>query len=119
MWTKELTKKEFDCKHTGLNEMNPDFIAALQRVRVKCGFPFKITSGYRDPSHPEEASKKKPGNHSEGIAVDIACHSDQAYLIIKYALQEGFTGIGLSQETNQARFIHLDMRPDTPRAYSY
>lgn len=121
MWTKELSKREFDCKHTGKNEMKPEFIEALQRVRIKCGFAFNITSGYRDKSHPEEAKKKTPGYHTHGIAVDIACHSDQAYWLLKYAYEEGFTGIGLSQEANQARFVHLDMRPIevVPRAYSY
>lgn len=120
-WTNELTKAEFDCKHTGRNEMRPEFIAALQRVREKCGFAFKITSGYRDPSHPEEAKKKHPGYHSKGIAVDIACGSDKAFEIIKHALEEGFTGVGVSQRSGRVRFIHLDMRPisDTPRIYSY
>ena len=121
MWTKELSKAEFDCSHTGRNEMKPEFIEALQRVREKCGFAFNITSGYRDPSHPEEAKKAEPGYHSQGIAVDLACWSDQAYFILKYAFEEGFTGIGVSQESEQARFIHLDMRPApaSPRVYSY
>lgn len=122
MWTKELTKAEFDCKETGENNMDPQFMEALQRVREKCGFPFHITSGYRAPRHSEERYKKNgPGYHTKGIAVDIHLSSDLAYYLIKAAFEEGFTGIGVSQEADQARFIHLDMRPlsDKPRVYSY
>ena len=121
MWTKELTKAEFDCSHTGLNAMKPEFIAALQRVREKCGFPFNITSGYRDVSHPRESEKEVPGYHTEGVAVDLACGSDLSFVITKYALEEKFTGIGVSQNKRGKRFIHLDMRPvtDTSRIYSY
>ena len=41
--------KEFDCQETGTNEMNPFFLEKLDQLRHQCGFPFKITSGYRDP----------------------------------------------------------------------
>lgn len=121
MWTKELSKAEFDCKETGENNMNPDFMAALQRVREKCGFAFHITSGFRSVRHSEEIGKETPGYHTKGIAVDIHLHSDLAYYLIKAAFEEGFTGIGVSQEAGQSRFIHLDMRPlsDKPRVYSY
>ena len=63
---------EFACKHTGENRMNPDFLVRLDELRHRCGFPFQITSGYRDPSHPVEARKDKPGQHSLGVAADIA-----------------------------------------------
>lgn len=120
-WSPQLTKAEFDCSHTGKNEMDADFIDQLQRVRDKCGFPWHITSGYRDPTHPIEARKAKPGRHTYGVALDIGCHSDNAYWIIKYAMEEGISHIGVSQVNGKPRFIHLGMVPagDPPRVYSY
>ena len=41
--------EDFDCQETGNNEMDIEFIKALDHLRAACGFPFNITSGYRDP----------------------------------------------------------------------
>ena len=119
MWTKELTKKEFDCKHTGINRMKPEFMAKLQELRLRYGKPMKIVSGYRDATHPEERKKPVPGQHFNGVAVDVGCFSDEAYIIVKLAFELGFTGIGISQKNGLPRFIHLDMRTTTPVIYSY
>ena len=120
-WEKypNFKKEEFDCKHTGENEMQEDFIDALQRLRTAYGKPIVVTSGYRSLSHPIEAKKGKGGYHTKGIACDIGCGSQQAYEIISIALKCGFNGIGVNQKGN-GRFIHLDMRPYEDRLiYSY
>jgi len=46
--------KEFDCAHTGTggDNMDPEFLARLDELREICGFPFRITSGWRDATHP-------------------------------------------------------------------
>jgi uncharacterized protein YcbK (DUF882 family) len=119
MWTKQLTKGEFDCKETGENGMQPEFMAKLQALRMEYGRPMTITSGYRSPKHSKEVKKASPGWHTKGLAVDIACHSNAAYEIVRLAMKHGFTGIGVSQRDGIARFVHLDMRTDTPRVYSY
>lgn len=98
---------EFRCKHTGRIEMSPEFMARLQRLRTAYGKPMRITSGYRDPSHPAEASKSKPGAHSMGRAADIAVQGADALQLIRLALDCGFTGIGVQQK-GPSRFIHLD-----------
>ena len=46
---------DFDCQETGKNEMNEDFLTKLDDLRHECGFPFIITSGYRDKTHSIEA----------------------------------------------------------------
>jgi uncharacterized protein YcbK (DUF882 family) len=119
-WTKfkNFTKEEFDCKHTGKNEMQEAFMQKLQAMRTEYGKSIKITSGYRDPSHPVEAKKAKAGYHSEGMACDIACNSVEAYPIIRLAIKHGFTGIGVNMKGN-SRFIHLDTRPGAGIVYSY
>ena len=76
--------------------------------------PMTITSGYRDPKHPIEARKEKPGTHTTGLAADIACNGQDAYDILQIAFELGFSGIGVQQK-GSARFIHLDMWEDGPR----
>lgn len=120
-WSKypNFAKSEFDCKHTGKNDMQPDFMETLQKLRTACGFSFKITSGYRDPSHPQEAKKASPGQHSKGLAADIACDAQIAHEIVRHALALGFTGVGISQREGIPRFVHVDMRKTGHVIYGY
>lgn len=111
--------QEFNCKHTGRNEMEVDFIAALQDLRAAYGKPMFITSGYRDPSHPVEARKARPGTHAQGIAADIAVSGADAHRLVALAMIMGFTGIGVSQKNGRARFIHLDISKDRTAIWSY
>lgn len=109
-----FSKEEFDCKHTGKNEMRHDFMVKLQKLRTAYGKPIKITSGYRDYAHPAESSKpNKNGAHPTGMAVDISVERGEAYLLLKLALELGFTGIGIKQK-GDGRFIHLDTIEDNP-----
>ncbi len=106
---------EFDCQHTGNNEMDPEFIHDLDCLREACGFPFVITSGYRDVTHPVESAKSKPGQHTLGIAADIAVNDGvQRRLLVHKALLLGFTGIGVAKT-----FVHVDRRKTTPVMWVY
>ena len=99
-----FTKAEFDCKHTGKNEMQPEFMAKLQLLREKYGKPVIITSGYRHWTHPVEARKgHTTGEHTRGTCCDIACTSGaDRYQIVQLALQLSFPRIGIAKN-----FIHL------------
>lgn len=106
---------EFNCQHTGNNEMKPEFLEKLDALRHVCAFPFVITSGYRDPSHPIEAAKEIPGTHAQGIAADIrVVSSNKRFRLVKEALALGFTGIGVDPS-----FIHLDIRASSPVIWTY
>jgi uncharacterized protein YcbK (DUF882 family) len=120
-WSKypNFSAEEFDCSHSGLNLMQPDFMEALQRIRTAYGKPMIITSGYRDVTHPVEAKKELPGWHYAGLAADVACTASEAHEIVRLAMLHGFRGIGVSQRADRARFVHLDMRPGTPVLYGY
>lgn len=126
-WSKyeNFTKEEFDCKHTGKNEMTTKFMDRLQELRTLYGKPMIITSGYRDKTHPVEVNKTRAGAHSSGEAADIAVDREDAYNVLKLAMQlEGFTGIGVKQKDG-GRFLHLDTidkgTPDflRPTVWSY
>jgi uncharacterized protein YcbK (DUF882 family) len=99
-----FTKAEFDCKHTGKNDMQPEFMAKLQLLREKYGRSMIVTSGYRHWTHPVEARKgHTTGEHTRGTCADIACTSGaERYKIIQLALQLGFPRIGIAKT-----FIHL------------
>lgn len=107
--------EEFDCQHTGKNEMDAGFLERIDALRLLCGFPFIITSGYRDPSHPLEARKSNPGTHTKGIACDIRIKSStERYTLLENALRMGFRGIGVADD-----FIHLDQRLTTRVMWVY
>ena len=95
--------------------MNGLFVDMLDELRGRCNFPFKITSGYRDPTHPLELKKEKPGTHSQGIAADIHITNGwDRYTILSTAFNMGFTGIGIAKT-----FIHVDNRDTTPVVWTY
>ena len=112
---KYFSIEEFNCQQTGENEMVDEFIHKLDELREACGFPFKITSGYRSPSHSIEARKAKPGTHAQGIACDIYVSGGaQRHTVIKEAMRLGFTGIGVAKT-----FVHVDIRDTTAVARQY
>ena len=123
---KWFTKTQFDCKHTGKNQMKHFFMLQLEELAAACGFRILVSSGFRDVTHPEEAKKgSTTGAHSEGIAVDLMVSHEQAYIVLDRAMKLGFTGIGLNQRGDiKSRFIHLDLseakggRP-RPHVWSY
>ncbi len=108
-----FSKKEFDCRHTGLNNMQPEFMQKLQELRTRFGRPMRITSGYRHSTHPIERNKTISGAHQSGLACDIAIDRKDAYELLRLAMEMGFTGIGIQQK-GEKRFIHLDLIADNP-----
>ena len=105
---------EFACKHTGIIQMDSHFMDKIQQLRSEVGFALFISSGYRDPSHPVEVKKRRPGVHTLGLASDISCDGQRAYDILAAAFKLGFTGIGVSQK-GDGRFVHVDTWTGGPR----
>ena len=107
--------EDFACSETGENEIQWDFVSALDDLRGVFGFPFIITSGYRSPSHSAEAKKARPGQHAQGIAADIKVTGGaQRHAIVSSAIKLGFKGIGVAKT-----FIHVDMRETEPMLWRY
>jgi|TARA_B100000427_G_C15450250_1_gene569251 zinc D-Ala-D-Ala carboxypeptidase len=115
MTLKYFSRDEFACQQTGENEIQDVFLKRLDDLRDVCGFPFVITSGYRSPNHVLEASKSRPGTHSQGIASDIkADNGIDRRRIVENALRLGFNGIGIAKN-----FVHVDIRETDPVMWSY
>ena len=110
-----FTRDEFACKETGENEIKDDFISRLDELRERCGFPFRITSGYRSPRHSIEAVKSRPGQHTTGRAADIAVNGgEQRYILLREAFDMGFPGIGPAKD-----FVHVDERLSGATSWVY
>ena len=57
-----------DCDKRSVNQFT---LNQVQLVREDYGRPMTITSGGRCPNHPNELTKKKPGDHQKQYAVDV------------------------------------------------
>ena len=111
-------KEEFNCRcGCGENRMRPEFMERLQALRTAYGKPMLVTSGYRCPKHPVEASKVMPGMHATGLAADIGVSGSEAIQVLRLAFDAGFRGVGVQQK-GSGRFIHVDLR-ETPTVWSY
>jgi uncharacterized protein YcbK (DUF882 family) len=119
---KYFKDSELACKHTGENGMDVAFMKVIEDIREECGFPFRVSSAYRHPTHPIEAGKSKPGAHASGKAIDILVSMEQAYKLVEVAYKHGIIRIGIAQKGPiGSRFIHLDMDESRsrPRIWSY
>ena len=116
-----FSEQEFRCKHTGQCYMDARFMEKLQAIRTAYGKPMIITSGYRDKTHPVEAAKAAPGEHTLGLAADISVRGADAFALLKVALAHGIVRIGVKQ-TGEGRFLHLGMATGSfpsPTIWSY
>lgn len=118
-----FSKEELVCQHTG--EENPNvekftqLMDGIQELRDWYGKPIGVTSAYRSPSHPIEARKEKPGQHTIA-AIDIRIPTADCHRVIAKAFELGYTGIGVNLVGDRGqRFIHLDERTSPPRVWSY
>ena len=111
--SEHFSEDELKCSHTGIVKMNPEFLDILEKVRISFGKPMKISSAYRDPSHPTEARKggrEVLGDHCRGVAVDVLIGGADAIELIKIAIESGIDRIGVSQKGSwESRFIHLGL----------
>lgn len=94
----------------GLDE---EFLRSLETLRVIAGFPFRLSSAYRCSQHNMRVSSTGPcGPHTIG-AVDVLVHGERAHRLVRLAIEQGWTGIGLQQKgPHDSRFVHLDRLPD-------
>lgn len=118
----ELRCRCGQCDSSGL-EMDPVFMALLQRLRQVYGKPMQLSSAYRCPRHPNELNKAEPGEHTQGLAVDVRCQGADAVKILQLALNLGFVRLGVSQK-GTGRFLHLGLAPEggrlpSPMLWSY
>lgn len=106
---KYFNPSEFVCQcgcGRGAGEMNEQFMLALDAARKEAGIPFRITSGFRCPSHNARVGGVKDSAHAKGLAADISIVNSAARVIILRALLRYFDRLGVGK-----RFVHVDMDP--------
>lgn len=106
-------ESEFEC-HCGCGLMNIDqnLVYFLDDMRAKIGQPLIINSGCRCAEYNAKVGGKSESAHQEGKAVDVACGEGSLlrYLLVMYAIHEGFKRIGVAKS-----FVHLDMDESLPQ----
>ena len=116
--TPHFSEDEFVCScGCGTVVVDLEFVKRLEKVRVKCGFPFSIVSGFRCPKKNASAGGKSKSAHLKGKGVDIRCtHSYQRWWIVFWAIKYGFKRIGIGKT-----FVHLDVDDSLPepRLWTY
>lgn len=127
--------KEFaspDLKGSEKN-MNKTFLLFLDELRERCGFPFKITSGFRTEAYQEDlrrrgykTAKKGTSPHLEGIAADVAItDSYKRALFVAFALElvselDLPFRLGIAGK-DKGNFIHIDIseKLSSPKIWIY
>ncbi len=109
-----FTPGEFTCKHTGRHGVKADLVYKLQEIRDMYGQAMQVNSGYRHPTHPDEAKKNLPpgvlGEHSMGLAADISVTSPyDRYDLITACLKLEVPRIGVYDT-----FIHIGVSRNKP-----
>jgi uncharacterized protein YcbK (DUF882 family) len=117
-----FSREELACSFTNNCAMDLEMMEKLEALREEFGQPMRLSSAYRDPSHPRERTKPNgPGYHGQGKAVDVLIYGADAIRLLKLAIKHGFNGLGINQKNDFAqRFIHLDTRkPEKSAIWSY
>lgn len=109
MTFKYFELEEFACPCCGENQIDPLFVAVLDRIRDSAATPMVVTSGCRCEEHNEKVGGSPTSSHvmkpGELVAAaDIsATDSHTRFLILRAAFEHGVTRIGIAKD-----FIHLD-----------
>jgi zinc D-Ala-D-Ala carboxypeptidase len=113
--TNDFYQDEFDCNcGCGLNNIKPELVELLQRVREKYGLSMPITSGSRCKAHNKREGGKPTSDHLKGMAADVACtNAVNRRALIEAAIWAGVPVLGISKS-----FIHLSIGSPA-RVYTY
>ena len=102
---KHFTSDEFRCHCCGELFISVELLQLLDKARILAGVPFKITSGYRCPSHNAKVGGVPKSSHLSGLAVDVAVSGDRNRgAILIPLLVAGFRRVGIGPT-----MLHVDI----------
>lgn len=110
--TTHFKRSELVCKcGCDLENMNSEFMAMLEQMRILVDRPLLISSGFRCKQHNAKVGGVKNSYHTQGRAVDLAYQgSEERYELVGTAIRLGFCGVGIDKN-----FIHVDNRKASPK----
>jgi uncharacterized protein YcbK (DUF882 family) len=88
--------------------IDSELVLKMERLREYCGFPLRITSGYRSASKNKEVGGASGSYHLRGEAVDVSINGfspSMLYKLVKGAFVVGFGGVIV-----YPNHVHLDIR---------
>ena len=88
----------------GWRKVHPDVYIRIFRVADRLGQKLLVNSAYRNENYNASVGGKSRSLHMSGMALDISMNGINPRQFIKYASEEGFTGIGTYNT-----FIHVDI----------
>ena len=110
-----FTDTELNCRCNCGLKPNKEAIEKLYALRLIYGKPIKINSGVRCGAYNFTSGGSLKSRHIKGIAFDIAVPPEDEIAVLKIALNIGFKGVGINNNT----FIHLDLREDNEQLWTY
>jgi zinc D-Ala-D-Ala carboxypeptidase len=90
-------------------QIDPELVTKLEQLRALLDTPIKITSGWRSHSHNQAVQGASDSQHLIGKAADIYWEGFDPNAGRKYAMEVGFTGIGV-----YTAHLHVDTRDTLP-----
>lgn len=111
--SKHFSKHEFECScGCGSDNISPELIRLLEKIRTHFGVPISINSGVRCLEHNRSLGSKDTSQHVAGKAADIAVKGVAPKNVADYIQSmDGFVG-GLGR---YLRFTHVDVRGKNAR----
>ncbi|MBF0459316.1 MAG: peptidase M15 [Nitrospirae bacterium] len=110
--SKYFKREEFSCRcGCGLNNISPELVATLDKIREAAGIALRITSGSRCETHNKAVGGKTDSAHLKGLAADIGIGSgNERFLVSKCATAAGIKRMGIGTS-----LIHMDIDKDKPQ----
>ena len=101
--TPHFTRAEMSCRHCGRGYHWPQFMDALEAMRLDVGRPMQVLSGHRCALHNARVGGAPRSEHLK-LAADIALRGHNPAALAAAAKRAGFTGFGY-----YSTFLHIDM----------
>jgi uncharacterized protein YcbK (DUF882 family) len=90
--------------------MDPFFIDLLDQMRERCGFAFKVHSGYRTPARNRAVGGVNDSSHEKGCAADVeVATTAERFKFLEACFHFGVQRVGIGET-----FIHVDTDPTKP-----
>ena len=100
---------EFADRNTGRVVVDLETLAKLRELRQACGFPFHLSSAFREELTNLEVGGHPRSAHKVGRAYDIGrLTGPMALTIITRAPSFGFHGIGVKRPIDGRGYVHID-----------